>query len=83
MLDRNHSHFILVQNPNKKGFGGEIDFRRQLESKLHLKPIPLILIVVNGGSGTIETIIGSLEAKVPVLLIAVCLIFKSKLYSNY
>ena len=30
-LDPNHSHFVLVDNDKADGFGGEIDFRANLE----------------------------------------------------
>lgn len=38
LLDRNHSHFILVQNPGSGiEFGGEIDFRNRLENELSIQ----------------------------------------------
>lgn len=37
MLEKNHSHFILVSNTSEEFdniYGGEIDFRNQLEKEL-------------------------------------------------
>ena len=81
LLDRNHSHFILVKNLknvevlNKTGkapFGGEIQLRNNVEENLrNTNSIPTILIVLNGGKNTIKTVELSISKKVPVLLIAV------------
>ena len=36
LLDKKHSHFILVSNPSfGEKFGGEIKFRNELEKKLN------------------------------------------------
>ena len=81
LLDRNHSHFILVKNLknvevlNKTGkapFGGEIQLRNNVEENLrNTNSIPTILIVLNGGKNTIKTVELSISKIVPVLLIAV------------
>jgi hypothetical protein len=81
LLDRNHSHFVLVKNLknveilNKTGkapFGGEIQLRNNVEENLrNTNSIPTILIVLNGGKNTIKTVELSIAKKVPVLLIAV------------
>jgi hypothetical protein len=34
LLDPNHSHFILVDNSQLDKFGGEIEFRAELESAI-------------------------------------------------
>ena len=81
LLDRNHSHFILVKNlknvevlkkTGKAPFGGEIQLRNNVEENLrNTNSIPTILIVLNGGKNTIKTVELSISKKVPVLLIAV------------
>lgn len=77
-LDRNHTHFLLVNNIySKKGaFGQEIDFRSELEDQLKSKvtegsEIPMILMVVNGGPNTLYTVKNAIEKKIPMLILAV------------
>lgn len=39
-LDKNHSHFIFVSNPDKgENFGGEVKFRSDLEKEMSNKGI--------------------------------------------
>lgn len=33
-LDPFHTHFVLVDNPDKTGYGGEIEYRALLEQKI-------------------------------------------------
>ena len=40
------------------------------------KPVPLVLIVVEGGQGTIETVYNALIEKTPVILVKVKIIKK-------
>ena len=70
-LNSSHSSFILVDNPK----GDEIDFR--LDFERHIKTdlrIPMVLIVLEGGKGTLKTILGALKYQIPVILVAVSLI---------
>ena len=93
LLDRNHSHFILVKNlknveilekTGKAPFGGEIEFRNNIEENLrNINSIPTILIVLNGGKNTIKTVELSIVKKVPVLLIAVSFIIYIHFFLNY
>ena len=81
LLDRNHSHFILVKNlknfeilknTGKAPFGGEIDLRNKLEEELtNSNTIPTILIVLNGGKNTIKTVELSIAKKVNIHKISV------------
>ncbi len=61
-LDPNHSHFILVDNA-RIGFGGEIDFRANLESAISENAIPIVVLVLEGGAGTIKTVLESVKKK--------------------
>jgi len=55
-LNPNHTHFILVDSP-VTNWGQEILFRSELEKYLRDKfDIPVVVIVVNGGPGTLETV---------------------------
>jgi hypothetical protein len=62
----------------KIGFGGEIDFRAALESKIaegrkrdDNKPIeiPMVLLVLEGGIGTLKTVYESVKKKTPCVFI--------------
>ena len=69
-LNSSHSTFILVNNTNPND--DEIDFRNKCEQKLKDKfGIPMVLIVVGGGKGTLKTIKGALDFQIPVILVAV------------
>ena len=55
-LDPNHTHFLLVDH-DKEEFGGEIAFRADFERYVKEKcKIPFVLVVLNGGPGTFETV---------------------------
>ena len=76
-MNPNHTHFILVDDDSEGKFGVEIDFRTSLESEIRTREnVPMVLIVVNGGIGTLKTVAGALEQEIPVILIAVCSIKK-------
>ena len=71
-LNPNHSSFILVDNGSLFKFGVEIEFRTQLETLISSQlDIPIVLIVVEGGLGTLNTIIGALKSQIPIILVAV------------
>ncbi len=81
-LDPNHSHFILVDDGTTGTFGGEIEFRTALENRIcsdmaalansedALLPTPMVLVVVGGGVGTLNTIISTLEKDRPCVIMA-------------
>ena len=58
-LDPNHSHFILVDDA-RHGYGGEIQFRADLEAELAKRYISPIVLLVLGGD--LITVVGILEA---------------------
>ena len=71
-LNPNHSSFILVDNGSAFTFGVEIEFRTQLETRIREQlNIPMVLIVVEGGVGTLNTILGALKSRTPIILVAV------------
>ena len=82
-LDPNHSHFILVDDGTTDKFGGEIEFRSKLEDRIckeegpasasvedSVLPTPMVLIVVGGGLGTLQTIFQSLTNERPCVILA-------------
>lgn len=73
-LDPNHTHFLLVDDGTEGKFGIEIEFRSALERFISdiesdgIK-IPVVLVVVEGGPGTIKTVQKSLEKGTPVVIV--------------
>ncbi|XP_070581223.1 transient receptor potential cation channel subfamily M member 5-like [Ptychodera flava] len=86
-LDSNHTHFILVDH-GKEEYGADIGLRASLEQFIHTDTkamgntdpnkrlhVPVVLVVVEGGYGTIETVYKSLVPKekskksVPVVIV--------------
>ena len=67
MPDSNHTHFIMV-NTQKAAFGLEVMFRTQLEDAL-CSMIPGVLVVVNGGPNTRETVLWAVRKNRAVIVI--------------
>lgn len=71
-----HSHFILVDDAQLNTFGGEIEFRSRLEADIakgnqatKINPIPVVVVVIEGGPNTIRTVQESVKNKIPCVLI--------------
>eukprot|EP00026_Physarum_polycephalum_P001138 Phypoly_transcript_01139.p1 GENE.Phypoly_transcript_01139~~Phypoly_transcript_01139.p1 ORF type:complete len:1209 (+),score=210.24 Phypoly_transcript_01139:454-3627(+) len=68
-LNPNHTHFILVDTPTE-GWGQEIQFRSNFESYIRAKfQIPVVLIVVNGGPGTLDTVAQAAEKNFAIVVV--------------
>ncbi|GFS15664.1 transient receptor potential cation channel subfamily M member 3 [Elysia marginata] len=79
-LDPNHTHFLLVDDGREKVFGAEIPLRSELEHYISAVgttgvaqgqtiPTPVVLIVVEGGVNTMETVFQSNKRNTPVVVI--------------
>lgn len=70
-LNPNHSHFILVDSETNPGWGGEIKLRAEVEERYaFINQIPLILVVVGGGPGTLTTIVESISnGHYPIIIV--------------
>ena len=74
-LDGSHTHFLLVDaGKDEKGelkrWGSEIKLRTLVEEKLcETFRVPQVLLVVQGGKGTFNTVKEQLQAGCPVVLI--------------
>uniref|UniRef100_A0A0L8H5I7 Uncharacterized protein n=1 Tax=Octopus bimaculoides TaxID=37653 RepID=A0A0L8H5I7_OCTBM len=76
-LDPNHSHFILVDNGTQHTFGTEIEFRTHLEKTIASKniretekiKIPAVVVMVEGGPGTLKTVFSSTSCHTPVIVV--------------
>eukprot|EP00966_Prymnesium_polylepis_P289895 6696214-Prymnesium_polylepis.1 len=71
-LEPNHSHFVLVDNgaENSKAWGSEIQFRFVLEKEYSSRrKVPRVLVVVQGGPGTLQSISEAIIGECPVVLV--------------
>jgi len=66
-LEPNHTHFVFVED-EKRDWGGEIPFRSALEREF-AKNVPIVLIVVQGGPGTLKTVELAVNFRFPVILV--------------
>lgn len=74
-LEPNHTHFILIDNGEKgpNAWGTEIEFGLdvQLAYCAHEEGnrVPAVLLVVQGGPGTLRTVVSAVKRGVPVVVI--------------
>ena len=72
-LEPNHTLFLLVDTglEGSQAWGGEIQFRARLEAEYtRRKKIPRVVVVVQGGPGTLNTVLACIEDLCPIVLIA-------------
>ena len=75
-IDANHTHFVLVDNEKKTGFGGEVEMRAAIEEYMAREAggskgeVPLVCLCVGGGPGTFDTLLEQLKMQNMVLLLA-------------
>ncbi|XP_069135889.1 transient receptor potential cation channel subfamily M member-like 2 isoform X2 [Argopecten irradians] len=77
-LNPNHTHFILVDDGSEHQFGKEIAFRAEIENAVaNLKTdtgkdavsVPVVLLVVEGGPNTIETVLNAVCKNTPTVVV--------------
>ena len=67
-IDESHSHFIFVDTADRD-WGGEIQLRSELENSFAIRnQVPLMLLVVGGGIGTLDTVVESIGSHNPIIL---------------
>ncbi|CAF1681388.1 unnamed protein product, partial [Rotaria sp. Silwood1] len=54
-LEPNHTKFIFIDDGTERKYGREIAFRAQLEQAMS-NPVPVVLLVVEGGPNTVRTV---------------------------
>jgi len=75
-IDPNHTHFVLVSNIDKPGFGGEVEMRAAIEQHVAREAggskgeVPLVCLCVGGGPGTFDTLLEQLRLQSMVLLLS-------------
>ena len=72
-LNKHHNYFILVDNgvTSPPPWGSEIEFRAKLEALYReQKFVPSVLLVVQGGPGTLKTILNSALEETPIVILA-------------
>ncbi|XP_013384358.1 transient receptor potential cation channel subfamily M member 2 isoform X1 [Lingula anatina] len=79
-LDPNHTHYIFVDDGTENKYGAEIKLRAKLEqyisekvetgiSKTESVPVPIILLVLEGGINTLQTVAEAVKQDTPVVII--------------
>ncbi|CAB4001045.1 transient receptor potential cation channel subfamily M member 2-like, partial [Paramuricea clavata] len=79
-LDSSHTHFLLVDNGTVGQYGVEIDLRSKVEeaiAKLHTESksstgsieVPVVMLVLEGGPGTVKTMTEAIKKKIPAVVI--------------
>ena len=70
-LDTNHSHFVLIDTSEADNdWYHEVDMRGRIEQRLTDKlALPRVEIVVQGGVGTLLTVLHALKRSVPIVLV--------------
>lgn len=68
-LNPDHSHFVLIQSKENK-WGQEIKFRTELEDFFSREwHVPLVLVAINGGPGTLQTVAEGAQKKFPIIIV--------------
>ena len=73
-LDPHHNHFLLVDNPENDGWGGEHDFRAEFVKHISTKgragkEVPVLTICLGGGEHTFGTLVGTLKRRNPLIVV--------------
>ncbi|XP_034741954.1 transient receptor potential cation channel subfamily M member 2 [Etheostoma cragini] len=77
-LDKNHTHFLLVDDGTQGNYGVEIELRSRLEKCISGKPIwieespvniPVVCVVLDGGPGTLNTIYNAMLNGTPCVIL--------------
>jgi hypothetical protein len=77
-LDANHTHFLLADDPSgDRPWGGEIELRSALEESIcpdhadnvDMVYVPLVMLVLGGGKGTLDTVLAALQNDRPVVVL--------------
>jgi len=68
-LNPNHTHFVLVDS-KVDNWGEEITFRTALEDFISREwRVPMVLVAVNGGPGTVQTVVDGVKQKFPTIIV--------------
>lgn len=86
-LDPYHTHFILIDSVKENEFGGEVNFRANLERAIYdsqknevskskrQTDLSLVSLVLGGGRNTVRQILAAVEKNVPCIIFDVILNF--------
>ena len=62
-LEERHTHFVLVDNPEQHGWGGELDVASKLRHTISCRyGIPLVTLVIGGSVGNLQDVLDSLDS---------------------
>ncbi len=71
-ISPHHSHFLFIDSgkENSKAWGSEIKVRAAIEKHLTMaRAVPMVLLVVQGGPGTLQTVLEAAKLGCPVVLL--------------
>ncbi|EGD74678.1 hypothetical protein PTSG_06043 [Salpingoeca rosetta] len=78
-LDRNHTHFLLVDDGTLDEFGGEIKLRADVEQNVGSRisggqfgidfPVSNVVIAIQGGPGTVRTCLEAVRDGIPIVVV--------------
>ena len=72
-ISPHHSHFLFIDagKENRKAWGSEIIVRAELEKFMTIsKAVPLVLLVVQGGPGTLATVLATAKLNCPIVILS-------------
>nr|CAB3267284.1 transient receptor potential cation channel subfamily M member 2-like [Phallusia mammillata] len=74
VLDKNHTHFVLVDDGTVEEYGKEIKFRAQLEKHIAASQqdgmnVLICCVLVQGGPGSLRTVYEALSEGTPVVVV--------------
>ena len=78
-LDQNHTHFVMVDDGTQMQFGGEIGSKASIENSVSEglslgkfgseSPISTVLLAIQGGPGTVDTVLACLKSSTPCVIV--------------
>ena len=71
LLNPNHSHFLLVDDA-KHYFGGEVEFRANIESEIAKEcDASIVMLVIAGGPNTLKSVLKAIQKGTPCVFLEV------------
>nr|XP_047126615.1 transient receptor potential cation channel subfamily M member 3 [Hydra vulgaris] len=71
-LDHNHTHHLMVDDGSVGKYGKEIPVRSRVEEYIMREVnVPSVLMVVEGGPGTLDTVLGALTNEPPLSVVVI------------
>ena len=72
-ISPHHSHFLFIDagRERREAWGSEIVVRAEIEQHMmQSRAVPMVLLVVQGGPGTLATVLANAQLGCPVVLLS-------------